>query len=150
MMEQTFVMVKPDGVQRGLTGKIISVIEEKGYKLVAMKMLSITGEVAACHYAEHVGKPFYPSLLQYITSGPVVAMVWEGKSAVKGLRNIIGKTNPLEADPGSIRGKYGIDLGRNVIHGSDSPESAQREIAIYFKPEELANYELALNSWIHE
>ncbi|MDD2401262.1 MAG: nucleoside-diphosphate kinase [Clostridia bacterium] len=149
-MEQTFVMVKPDGVQRGLTGKIISTLEEKGYKLRAIKMLRLSEKMAGKHYAEHVEKSFYSSLLQYITSGPVVAMVWEGKNAVKGARTIIGKTNPLEADPGSIRGKYAIDLGRNVIHGSDSPESAQREIAIYFNPEELVDYSMANDKWIYE
>ncbi|QNB47394.1 nucleoside-diphosphate kinase [Thermanaerosceptrum fracticalcis] len=149
-MERTFVMVKPDGVQRGLIAEIIGRLEKKGYKLIGLKMLTLTPETAALHYAEHAGKPFYPGLISFITSGPVVAMVWEGKNAVKGVRTLMGITNPTEAIPGSIRGDYGIDMGRNVVHGSDSPVSAQREIAIYFKEEELVDYQRDMDKWIYE
>jgi len=143
-------MIKPDGVQKGLIGEIIGRIERKGYKIVAMKMLQLTKEMAEEHYREHVGKPFYPGLVEYITSGPVVAMVVEGKNAVKGMRTLMGATNPLEALPGTIRGDFGLDMGRNVIHGADSVESAKREIAIYFKEEELLQYNKALDQWIYE
>ncbi len=149
-MERTFVMVKPDGVQRGLVAEVMGQLERKGYKLIGLKMLILTPEMAAQHYREHVGKPFYPGLISFITSGPVVAMVWEGKNVVKGVRNLMGVTNPAEAVPGSIRGNYGIDIGRNVVHGSDSPESAQREIAIYFKDEELLDYQRDMDKWIYE
>lgn len=149
-MERTYCMIKPDGVQKGLIGEIIGRIERKGYKIVAMKMLQLTKEMAEEHYREHVGKPFYPGLVEYITSGPVVAMVVEGKNAVKGMRTLMGATNPLEALPGTIRGDFGLDMGRNVIHGADSVESAKREIAIYFKEEELLQYNKALDQWIYE
>ena len=149
-MEKSYVMIKPDGVQRNLVGKIISRIEQKGYRLKAMKLVRLTKEMAEEHYAEHVGKPFFPGLLGYITSAPVVAMVWEGKDAVSSLRKIMGATNPIEAAPGTIRGDYGLDIGRNVIHGADSPESAEREISIYFAPEELIEYEKTVESWQYE
>lgn len=149
-MEKTFVMVKPDGVQRGLISKVIGCIENKGYKLVGIKILKITPDVAASHYIEHVEKPFYQKLVKYITSGPVVAMVWEGKDVVKGIRTLMGATNPLEAVPGSIRGSYGIDIGRNVVHGSDSIESAKREIALYFTDSELVDYRRDVGIWIEE
>lgn len=150
MMERTFVMIKPDGVQRNLVGEIIARIEQKGYKLVAMKLMQLTEEHAKVHYQEHVEKPFFPGLVEYITSGPVVAMVWEGKNAVKGMRQLMGATNPQEAPPGTIRGDYGLDIGRNVIHGADAPESAQREMAIYFKPEEILSYEKTVEKWQYE
>lgn len=149
-MERTYVMVKPDGVQRGLAAKVMNAIESKGFKLIGLKLLRITPEIAGKHYAEHVGKPFYEGLVEYITSGPVVAMVWEGKGAVKGIRTLMGATNPLEAVPGSIRGMYGIDIGRNVVHGSDSIESAEREIALYFTNDELLDYRRDIDLWIHE
>lgn len=149
-MEKTYVMVKPDGVQRNLTGEIIAKFEKRGLKLVGLKLMQISQETAAKHYAEHVGKPFYNGLIAYITSGPVVAMVWEGKDAVKVARQTIGATNPQNADPGSIRGMYAIDLGRNVIHGADSPESAQREIGLYFKTDELLSYDKPADTWLYE
>lgn len=149
-MERTYCMIKPDGVQKGLIGPIISRIEQKGYKIVAMRFLQLTKAMAEEHYREHVGKPFYTGLLEYITSGPVVAMVVEGKNAVKGMRTLMGATNPLEAAPGTIRGDYGLDMGRNVIHGADSVESANREIAIYFKEEDILSYNKSLDEWIYE
>jgi len=143
-------MVKPDGVQRGLAGEIIARFEKKGFKIVALKMLRISRELAEKHYGEHVGKPFFESLVGFITSGPVVAMVIEGKDAVSAAREMMGATNPLKAAPGTIRGAYGIDIGRNVIHGSDSRESAEREIALFFKEEELLDYSREIDCWIYE
>ncbi len=140
-IERTFVMVKPDGVRRGLMARVFGVFEEKGYRLVGIKIMQLTREIAAKHYAEHEGKPFYPALLEFITSGPVLAMVWEGPNIVKGARALMGATNPLEAAPGSIRGRYAAEMSYNVVHGSDSPESAQREIALYFTAEELLGQE---------
>ena len=147
-MERTFVMVKPDGVQRGLISAVMGALETKGYKLVGLKMLRVTPELAARHYEEHAGKPFYPGLVEFITSGPVVAMVWEGPSVIMGVRTLMGATHPLEAVPGSIRGSYGVDIGRNIVHGSDSPESAEREINLYFTPGELLNYNRDVDRWI--
>ena len=149
-MERTFVMVKPDGVQRGLVGEIFSRFEKRGLKIVAMKMLHIPPEMASKHYAEHVGKPFYEKLVSYITSGPVVAAVLEGKNAVKIARDMMGKTNPMDAGPGTIRGDYGLEIGRNVIHGSDSLESARREISIFFSPEEIMEYRRIDEDWLYE
>ncbi|HEX3031485.1 MAG TPA: nucleoside-diphosphate kinase [Bacillota bacterium] len=149
-MEKTYVMVKPDGVQRNLTGKIVSRYENKGYKLAGMKLLRLTREMAEEHYSEHVGKGFFEGLVQYITSGPVVAMVLEGKDVVAGVRAMNGATNPANAAPGTIRGDFAIEVGRNVVHASDSVESAQREISIYFKPEELLDYQKAEESWLYE
>jgi len=125
-------MIKPDGVQRNLVGEIIARFEKKGLKLSALKMLSVTEEMAHEHYREHVGKPFFDGLVSFIMSGPVVAMVWEGNDAVHAARSIIGATNPKNADPGSIRGMYATDISQNIIHGADSIESAQREMKIYF------------------
>lgn len=150
LRERTFVMVKPDGVQRGLVGAIIQRFEQKGLKLVGLKLMQINRELAERHYGEHVGKPFFAALVDYITSGPVVAMVLEGKNAVSTVRDMMGATNPLQAAPGTIRGTYGMDIGRNVIHGSDSPASAEREINLFFQPEELVDYELSLKGWIYE
>jgi len=149
-LERTYVMVKPDGVQRNLVGEIITRFERKGYRIAAMKLLRINRAMAEQHYAEHVGKPFFPGLVDYITSGPVVAMVLEGKDAVAGARKMMGATNPKEAAPGTIRGDFGLDIGRNVIHGADSVESARREMAIYFTPEEILQYEKSVESWIYE
>ena len=149
-MERTYLMVKPDGVQRGICGEIVSRFEKKGLKLVAMKLMVIPKEVAENHYGEHKDKPFFPSLINYITSGPVLAMVWEGESAVSVCRNMMGKTNPKESAPGTIRGDFGMQTGMNIIHGSDSVESAEREISIFFKPEELVSYEKTIQSWIYE
>ena len=149
-MERTYLMVKPDGVQRGICGEIVSRFEKKGLKLVAMKLMVIPKVVAENHYGEHKDKPFFPSLISYITSGPVLAMVWEGESAVSVCRNMMGKTNPKESAPGTIRGDFGMQTGMNIIHGSDSVESAEREISIFFKPEELVSYEKTIQSWIYE
>jgi nucleoside-diphosphate kinase len=149
-VERTFVMVKPDGVQRGLVGEIISRLERKGLKIVAMKMLRISKELAQEHYAEHRAKPFFSSLVGYITSAPVVAMVVEGKNAVKVVRKLVGATNPSEAEPGTIRGDFGLDLGRNVVHASDSVMSADREIRLFFREEEILDYERESDVWIYE
>lgn len=149
-MERTYLMVKPDGVQRGFVGQIISRFEQKGYKIVGLKMMQIPRETAERHYGEHVGKPFFQGLVDFITSGPVVAMVVEGKDVVTTAREMMGATNPLKAAPGTIRATFGVDVGRNIIHGSDSLESAQREIGIFFRPEELVDYERAVDTWIYE
>lgn len=130
-------MIKPEGVQRGLVGTILARLERKGYRIVALKMLRLTPELAARHYAEHQGKPFYQDLINHITSGPVVAMVLEGPEVIAGLRQMMGATNPQEALPGTIRGDFALEMSYNVIHGADSPASAQREIALYFTPAEL-------------
>ena len=139
-MEQTFLMVKPDGVQRGLVGEIISRFERRGFKLVAAKFEKLPDARVMEHYAEHVTKPFFPGLKAYITSGPCFLMVFAGKNIVKISRDMIGATNPAGAAPGTIRGDLALEIGMNVIHGSDSVETASREIAIHFKPEELASY----------
>lgn len=136
-LERTFSMIKPEGVQRGLVGTILARLERKGYRIVALKMLRLTPELAARHYAEHQGKPFYQDLINHITSGPVVAMVLEGPEVIAGLRQMMGATNPQEALPGTIRGDFALEMSYNVIHGADSPASAQREIALYFTPAEL-------------
>lgn len=149
-MERTFIAIKPDGVQRNLIGKIISNLESKGFKLVAMKLMHVTNEQAKEHYKEHTGKLFFNGLVNFITSGPIVAMVWEGKEVVNSIRKIMGKTNPLEAESGTIRGKFGIDIGRNVIHGSDSIESARREINIFFKDNEIINWQPDMQKWVYE
>ncbi len=149
-VERTYLMVKPDGVQRGLCGEIVSRFEKKGLKLVAMKLMVIPKETAENHYGEHKGKKFYDSLISYIISGPVLAMVWEGDGAVAVCRGMMGKTNPQESAPGTIRGDFGMQTGMNIIHGSDSPESAEREIAIFFKPEELVSYDRTSDAWIYE
>jgi nucleoside-diphosphate kinase len=143
-------MVKPDGVQRGLIGEIITRFEKRGFKIIALKMLRISRELAEKHYGEHVGKPFFEPLVGFITSGPVVAMVIEGKNAVAAAREMMGATDPLKATPGTIRGSFGIDIGRNVIHGSDSPDSARREISIFFREEELIEYNRDTDRWIYE
>lgn len=150
MLERTFVMLKPDAVQRGCCGEIISRFERRGLKIVALKMLWITRELAEKHYAEHKGKKFFEGLISYITSGPVIAMVIEGKNAVKLVRDMMGKTNPQESMPGTIRGDYAIDLGRNIIHGSDSLASAEREISLFFAKEEIFTYQKAGENWIYE
>ena len=147
-MERTFVMLKPDAVSRGLMGEIISRLERKGLKMVAARFMRITPEIASRHYAEHVNKPFYPQLLGFITSGPVLAMVWEGESAVSVVRTLVGKTDPQEAAPGTIRGDYGMIKTMNLIHASDSVESAEREISIFFSPEELMEWERADHNWL--
>jgi len=149
-VERTYLMVKPDGVQRNIAGEVISRFERRGFKIIGLKMFRITKEQAENHYGEHVGKPFFTSLVDYITSGPVVAMVIEGRNAVSAARDMMGATDPLNAAPGTIRNTYGIDLGRNVIHGSDSPASAAREIGIFFKEEELIQYDRSVDQWLYE
>ena len=135
--ERTFVAIKPDGVKRGLIGKIIDRFETKGFKIVAMKLLQVTPELAAKHYEEHHGKPFYNRLVNYITSGPIVAMVVEGYRAIESVRHMVGSTDPVKADVGTIRADFAQVMEYNVFHVSDSPESAAREIDIYFRPEEI-------------
>lgn len=137
MAERTFIAIKPDGVKRNLIGRIITRFEEKGYKIIGLKLLLPTLELAEKHYAEHKGKPFYPRLISYITSGPIVAMVIEGPNVIAESRRMMGATKPEEAEAGTIRFEYAINKEYNIIHGSDSPESAEREIGIYFKEEEL-------------
>jgi len=149
-MERTFVMVKPDGVQRGLIGKIVQRIEEKGFKIVAMKLTSMPVEKAKEHYAEHAGKKFYQDLVDFITSGPSVSMVVEGRGAIAAMRKMNGATNPGEAAAGTIRGDFGIEMGRNVVHGSDSPASAAREIALHFNESELQSYRRIDEAWLYE
>ncbi len=140
--ERTFLMVKPDGVKRALVGNIISRLESKGLKLVAMKLMLISGDLAARHYGEHQGKPFYNGLIEFITSGPVVAMIWEGDKAVELVRSMIGATDPSKAVPGTIRGDLAVFTGKNIVHGSDSTASAEREMKLFFKNNELCEYAL--------
>jgi nucleoside-diphosphate kinase len=149
--ERTFVMVKPDGVQRGLIGEIVSRFEDRGLKLVAGKFMQIDDDLAEEHYAEHVDKPFFDDLSSFITSGPVFAMVWEGADAIAQVRTMMGETDPAESAPGTIRGDFGLDLGRNVIHGSDTEAgSAEREIGLFFDDEELYDYERIDETWLYE
>ncbi len=138
-MEQTFLAIKPDAVQRGHVGEIIARFERKGFKMIGLKFMQVTKAMAEEHYGEHSDKPFFAGLVDFITSSPVVAMVWEGDNVVASARTMMGATNPKDSLPGTIRGDFAIDMGRNVIHGSDSPESAKREIGIFFKKEELVN-----------
>ncbi|MDA3130195.1 nucleoside-diphosphate kinase [Aliibacillus thermotolerans] len=147
-MERTFIMVKPDGVQRNLIGEIVQRFEQKGYKLVGGKLMSISKELAEEHYGEHKDKPFFGELVSFITSGPVFAMVWEGEGVILTARQMMGATNPQEAAPGTIRGDYGVQVGMNVIHGSDSEESAKREIGLFFKEDELIDYNKTISEWI--
>ncbi|NLO98375.1 MAG: nucleoside-diphosphate kinase [Peptococcaceae bacterium] len=147
-MEKTFLMLKPDAVQRGLIGEIISRFEKRGFKLIGLKMLKLDRATAEAHYREHKGKPFFESTVEYITSSPVVAMVWEGKNIVALARQMMGDTNPAQACPGSIRGSYALDISRNIIHGSDSPESAEREIKLYFREDELMSYSKIGEEWL--
>jgi nucleoside-diphosphate kinase len=147
-MERTLVLLKPDAVQRRLIGRIISRIEEKGLKIVGLKMIRVSRELAEKHYAEHREKPFYPELVSFITSAPVVAMVVEGPKAVETVRKMMGKTNPLEAEPGTIRGDFGLSVTMNLIHGSDSQASAAREIALFFREDEILSYNTADSAWL--
>jgi nucleoside-diphosphate kinase len=149
-MERTLILVKPDGVQRGLIGAIVGRFETRGLKLVGMKFLQMSDDLAARHYAVHEGKPFYDSLVQYIVSGPVVAMVWEGKNAVAAARMTMGITNPAEAAPGTIRGDFGMEIGRNLVHGSDSPQNAVNEVKLFFAPDELIDWQRDTDAWVRE
>lgn len=147
-MERTFVMIKPDGVQRGFIGEIVSRFEKKGLKLVGAKLMNVPRKTAEAHYAEHKDKPFFGELVDFITSGPVFAMVWEGEKAISVVRTLMGKTNPAEAAPGTIRGDLGLSIGMNIVHGSDSPESAAREIALWFGEDSLLHYDLTISRWV--
>lgn len=149
MRERTFCLVKPDGVQRGLVGEVVRRFETRGLQLVGLKLIRVSRELAESYYAEHEGKPFFPGLIAYITSGPSVAMLWEGESAVAVVRKTMGATDPAKAEPGTIRADLGLSIGRNVVHGSDSPESAKREGALFFRPEEIQAYERSTEPWIH-
>lgn len=149
-MERTFIMIKPDGVQRGLVGEIIKRFETKGFTLVGLKQLQVPRELAENHYAVHKERPFFGSLVDFITSAPVVAMVWEGDGVVASARKIIGATNPLSAEPGTIRGDFGVSIGRNLIHGSDAIETAQTEIALWFDNSNLVSWEPTVTPWLYE
>ena len=147
-MERTLILFKPDAVQRRLAGKLLTRLEDRGLKIVGMKMLRVTKELSARHYAEHVNKPFYPLLEQFITSGPVVALVAEGPQAVAVVRGMMGPTNGAQAPPGTIRGDFGLSRQMNLMHGSDSIDAAKREIDVYFRPDELIAYETTLGGWV--
>lgn len=149
-MERTFLMIKPDGVQRGLVGNIITRFEAKGFKLVGLKQMAVSRELAEKHYDVHKERPFFGGLVEFIISSPVVAMVWEGDGVVAAARKVIGATNPLTSEPGTIRGDFGVSVGRNLIHGSDAIETAQREIALWFKEEELTTWESHSQGWLYE
>ena len=150
MIQKTYVMLKPDAVGRRLIGKVLTRFEEKGLKIVAMKLRMIPEELAKEHYGEHKDKPFFNGLIEYITSGPVLTMVIEGDEAISVIRKIVGATNPQEADIGTIRGDFGMDTGRNIIHASDAPESAEREINLFFNEDEIIEYSMSDNSCIYE
>jgi len=149
-MERTLILVKPDGVQRGLMGEIIGRFERRGLKLVGMKFIQMSTELAERHYAVHKARPFYADLVQYITSGPVVAMAWEGKEAIKVARNTIGATNPADAAAGTIRGDLGMEIGRNLVHGSDSAENGIKEVGLFFSVEEQVAWDRVTELWIRE
>lgn len=149
-MERTLVLVKPDGVQRGLIGKIIDRFETRGLKLAGLKLIQMSDELAAQHYAVHVGKPFYESLVSYIVSGPVAAMAWEGNDVISIVRATMGITNPAAAPPGTIRGDFAVEIGRNLVHGSDSPENAEYELNLFFDDSELVSWRREIEPWIRE
>lgn len=149
-LERTLVLVKPDGVQRGLIGEIIGRLERRGLHLVALKLMRVSPDLAARHYAEHRGKPFYDGLIAFITSSPVAAMVWEGPGAVTMVRTMMGATNPANAAPGTIRGDLAVDFGMNTVHGSDSVERAQQEVDLFFTASEVLDWEPAIGRWVRE
>ncbi|MCZ2126254.1 MAG: nucleoside-diphosphate kinase [Anaerolineales bacterium] len=149
-MEKSLVLVKPDGVQRGLIGEVIARFERRGLRLIGAKFLQVSKELAEQHYAEHKGKAFYDGLISYITSAPVMAMVWEGPNAVAAIRQTVGSTKPAEAAPGTIRHDFALEVGRNLIHASDKPETGEREAALWFKAEELVAWSRAVDAWIFE
>ena len=149
-MEKTLVLVKPDGVQRGLIGTVIGRIENKGLKIAGLKLIHVSEELAKEHYGEHVDRPFFGDLVSFITSSPVVALAIEGDNAVTVMRTLMGGTNPQEAAPGTIRGDFGMTIGMNLVHGSDSPESAERELNLFFQKEEVLDYKREIDSWIIE
>lgn len=149
-MEKTFVMVKPDGVQRGLVGEVIFRLERRGLKLVAAKFMPVSLDLAETHYGIHKGKPFYDSLITYITSAPVMAMVWVGPKAVSAVRQTMGATRPTEASPGSVRHDFGLEVGRNITHASDSVENGEKEVALWFTPGEIVDWSRAIEPWVFE
>jgi nucleoside-diphosphate kinase len=149
-MERTFLAIKPDGVQRQLVGEIIRRLETKGFTLVGLKFMKVSRELAESHYGVHRERPFFAGLVDFITSGPVVAMVWEGDGVVAAARKMIGATNPLVSEPGTIRGDFGVNIGRNIIHGSDAVETGQQEVSLWFKDEELVSWEPQIKSWLYE
>lgn len=148
-MERSLVIIKPDAVQRGLSGAIISRLEQKGLKIAAMKMLHIDRELAQRHYAVHKGKPFFQDLVEFITSSPVIAIALQGNGAVEIIRQMMGDTDPSQARSGTIRGDFGIDIGHNLVHGSDSLENASREIDLFFSPKEIVSYDREMDAWIY-
>lgn len=148
--ERTLVLVKPDGVQRGLVGEVLGRLERRGLKLVACKLMRMDEALAARHYEAHVDKPFFADLRDFMTSSPLVAAVFEGPKAVQAARNAMGTTDPLDSGAGTIRGDFGLDIGRNVVHGSDSPGAGEREVALFFRPEEILAWERGLDRWIVE
>jgi len=149
-MERSLVLVKPDGVQRGLVGKVITALEDRGLRLTAARFLRVSQELAEAHYGVHAGKPFYDALIAFITSSPVMAMVWEGPDAIAAIRQTMGKTRGIEAAPGSIRHDYALQARFNITHASDSPENAEAEIALWFKPEEIVVWSRDIEKWIYE
>ena len=149
-MERTLIIAKPDAVQRGLSGEILRRFEQRGLRMIGMKFMQVSRDLAARHYAEHEGKPFYTGLVDYITSGPVVVMAFEGRNAIAAARTTIGSTKPHEAAAGTIRGDYGMDIGRNLVHGSDSPENGEREVSIFFGDDELISWGRDTDKWIFE
>jgi nucleoside-diphosphate kinase len=148
-MEKTFLMVKPDGVQRNLIGEVVARFEKKGFKLAGAKLMQISKDLAEEHYGEHKERPFFGELVDFITSGPVFAMVWEGENVIATARQMMGATNPNDAAPGTIRGAYGVTVGKNVIHGSDSKESAEREIGLFFNEADVLSYSKDGDKWIY-
>jgi len=149
-MERTLLIIKPDAVQRGLIGPILTRLERRGLRFAAMKLMQITPELAARHYAIHKGKPFYEPLIEFITGGPVVVAVIEGQDAINIMRKTMGATNPAQAEPGTIRGDFGLEIGRNLVHGSDGPDTAAYEIPLFFGEDEILSYERAVDRWINE
>lgn len=148
--ERTLVLVKPDALQRGLAGEVLARLERRGLRIAGLKLLVVSDEMAKRHYAEHEGKPFYQGLVSFITSGPIIAAAFEGPGAIQAARQVMGATDPQKAAPGTIRADLGIDMGRNLVHGSDSPESAKRELEIFFTPDELLDYGRAIDAWLVE
>lgn len=149
-MEKTFIFIKPDGVQRGLIGEIILRLERRGLRLAAAKFMSVSQELAGQHYSIHQGKPFYDGLIKYVTSAPVMAMIWEGPNAVAAVRQTMGSTRPTEAAPGSVRHDFGLEVGRNLTHASDSVDNGQKEIEMWFKKEEIIDWDRAIDNWVFE
>jgi nucleoside-diphosphate kinase len=149
-MERSLVLVKPDAVQRGLIGEVIMRLERRGLRLVGAKFIIVSQELARTHYAIHIGKPFYEGLIRYITSAPVMAMVWEGPNAINAIRQTMGATSPTDADPGSIRHDFALEIGRNLTHASDKVENGEKEVALWFTPQELITWERSIDQWVFE